>query len=425
MTNTDPSVTASTTARQPDAHARPGGSTPPPRPDAPASTHDARPGAPPAEHPRLLRRRPEGVADVHRRVRPAAARRPPRHPRAVRRVVLAPARPAPRSRTTVRPAYHPVDHRPPPVRRHRPPPVQAAAGRRRRGGDPRPAEGEGEADGAERRAARPGPGPALLVRHMERIAAVLPPRHPRPVADDAALRPRGPRARTGRPLRTRDIVEDPEGRGLVVDVRVSKIAPRTVEVPYGSRAHLCPVRAWRRWKETAGLTADPDNYAYRRPHNRWHTVLDQGLDVESIGDVLTRLGACAGLEIRTRRSRSRPCPGPTPSQAAASTRSRTSAPCQESAASSTDPLRRSTASSRRVTRSGTGPGEPTCPGFVTEHHVASPGLIVGSRPSPGHSGHPASAQASCLPTSTRTATRSRGPYARGAPDVESTVRISL
>ncbi|MFF4764247.1 hypothetical protein [Streptomyces sp. NPDC001292] len=77
-------------------------------------------------------------------------------------------------------------------------------------------------------------------------------------------------------LRVRDVTEDPEGRWLIVDIRVSKVAPRTVEVPYGSRAHLCPVRAWRRWKETAGLDADPNRFAYRRLHNRWGTVLQAG-----------------------------------------------------------------------------------------------------------------------------------------------------
>ncbi|GGX16800.1 hypothetical protein [Streptomyces chartreusis] len=66
-------------------------------------------------------------------------------------------------------------------------------------------------------------------------------------------------------LRTRDITE---GRGLIVNVRVSKVAPRKVEVLYGSRAYLCPVRAWRRWKEAAGL----DYFAFRRLHNRWHTA---------------------------------------------------------------------------------------------------------------------------------------------------------
>lgn len=99
-------------------------------------------------------------------------------------------------------------------------------------------------------------------------------------------------------LRLRDITEDPEGRGLVVDVRVSKVAPRVVAVPFGSRAHLCPIRAWRRWKEELGTDPDPDSFAYRRLRNRWRTVLAGGLDPETVGDVLTRLGPRAGLDIR-------------------------------------------------------------------------------------------------------------------------------
>ncbi|MFF4762548.1 hypothetical protein [Streptomyces sp. NPDC001292] len=44
------------------------------------------------------------------------------------------------------------------------------------------------------------------------------------------------------------------------------------------------MRAWRRW--------------YRRLHHRWGTVLQAGLTPEAVGDVLTRLGTRAGLDIR-------------------------------------------------------------------------------------------------------------------------------
>ncbi|MEV6022317.1 hypothetical protein [Streptomyces sp. NPDC052036] len=47
----------------------------------------------------------------------------------------------------------------------------------------------------------------------------------------------------------------------------------------------------------AGLT-DPDGYAWRRLHNRWHTVLEGGLQPAAIGDVVTRAGERAGIEIR-------------------------------------------------------------------------------------------------------------------------------
>ncbi|WP_327135890.1 tyrosine-type recombinase/integrase (plasmid) [Streptomyces sp. NBC_01343] len=145
-----------------------------------------------------------------------------------------------------------------------------------------------------------GPAPALLVRHMEKVAAALPDN--RFGVRDLSLMTLH-FAIAGREhelawLRVRDIAEDPEGRGLIVDVRVSKVAPRVVEVPYGSRAHLCPVRAWRRWKEEARLDDDPDGFAFRRLHNRWGTVLRGGLDAETVGDILTRIGARADLDIR-------------------------------------------------------------------------------------------------------------------------------
>ncbi|AVH54629.1 MULTISPECIES: hypothetical protein [Streptomyces] len=85
--------------------------------------------------------------------------------------------------------------------------------------------------------------------------------------------------------------------GLVADMRVSKIRPRIVPVPYGSRPSICPVRAWTAWKEAAELT-DPDDYAWRRLHSRWHTLMEGGLQPESIGDVITRAGERAGIEIR-------------------------------------------------------------------------------------------------------------------------------
>lgn len=154
-------------------------------------------------------------------------------------------------------------------------------------------EKDGEARGR-------GPAPALLVRHMEKVAATLP-RNAFGVRDLSLMTLHF--AIAGREhelahLRVRDITEDPEGRGLIVDVRVSKVAPRKVEIPYGSRAHLCPVRAWRRWKQELGDDVDPDSFAFRAVHNRWKTVLDSGLAPESVGDVLTRIGARAKLDIR-------------------------------------------------------------------------------------------------------------------------------
>ncbi|MFB6963070.1 recombinase family protein [Streptomyces sp. NPDC056309] len=96
-------------------------------------------------------------------------------------------------------------------------------------------------------------------------------------------------------LRLRDFVGTEHG--MEVDVRVSKIKPRKVKVPFGSRPSSCPVRAWRDWKAEAQLS-DPDDFAYKPLHNRWHTVMDGGLDPETIGDVITRLGKWAELDFR-------------------------------------------------------------------------------------------------------------------------------
>lgn len=52
--------------------------------------------------------------------------------------------------------------------------------------------------------------------------------------------------------RVRDYADTPAG--IQADLRVLKVRPRVVLVPYGSRSSICPVRAWQAWKEAAGLT---------------------------------------------------------------------------------------------------------------------------------------------------------------------------
>lgn len=80
------------------------------------------------------------------------------------------------------------------------------------------------------------------------------------------------------------------------------------------------MRAWRAWKESAGLS-DPDDFAYKPLHNRWHNVLDGGLEPETIGDVITRLGAWVALSFRpTGTPRAAGWP-PAPSAPAATARS--------------------------------------------------------------------------------------------------------
>ncbi|GES32548.1 hypothetical protein AB0G60_16975 [Streptomyces angustmyceticus] len=84
---------------------------------------------------------------------------------------------------------------------------------------------------------------------------------------------------------------------ITIDVRVSKASPRKVKVPFGSRPSTCPVRAWRAWTEAASLS-DPDGYAFRALHPRWHTIMDAGPSPEAVGDVTTRLTARADLPVR-------------------------------------------------------------------------------------------------------------------------------
>ncbi|EMF56476.1 tyrosine-type recombinase/integrase [Streptomyces bottropensis] len=142
-----------------------------------------------------------------------------------------------------------------------------------------------------------GPAPALLAEHLRATVVAVP-------DNRLGIRDRSIGltcfAIAGREhevafLRVRDFVVTEHG--MEVDVRVSKIKPRKVKVPFGSRPSSCPVRAWRAWKAEANLT-DPDDFAYKPLHNRWHTVMDGGLDPETIGDVITRLGKWAELDFR-------------------------------------------------------------------------------------------------------------------------------
>lgn len=93
-------------------------------------------------------------------------------------------------------------------------------------------------------------------------------------------------------LTLRDITDDPNG--LVVEVRVSKTKPRVVAVPYGSNPLTCPVRAWRAWRDAAGLD-DPSGPAFRRVDR--HGRLLGGLSGQAAGDIVTRAGRRAGVEV--------------------------------------------------------------------------------------------------------------------------------
>ncbi|MFE2283885.1 integrase [Streptomyces sp. NPDC059443] len=156
-------------------------------------------------------------------------------------------------------------------------------------------EKEGEVRGT-------GKAPALLPRHMMQVSKALP---------DSLLGIRDRSLMTmhfavaGREheiayLRNRDITEDPEGRGLLVDIRVSKIKPRKVKVKPLGDTPICAVTQWRKWKtaveELTGEPLDPDEFAFRRLHSRGTTLMPGGITPEAVGDVITRCGETAELE---------------------------------------------------------------------------------------------------------------------------------
>lgn len=95
-------------------------------------------------------------------------------------------------------------------------------------------------------------------------------------------------------LRLRNITDDPNG--LLVDVRVSKVDPRTVAVPFGENPLTCPVRAWQAWKTAAELT-NPHGHAFRRIHASG-AVQPHGLTGQRIGDLIAAAGQRAGVKIR-------------------------------------------------------------------------------------------------------------------------------
>lgn len=85
----------------------------------------------------------------------------------------------------------------------------------------------------------------------------------------------------------------PAERGLYVHVRYSKTKPRRPAVLYGQNEATCPVRAWQRWQEAAGIT---DGAAFRRI-DRHGRMLGE-LSGEAVGAIITRTGQRAGLSLR-------------------------------------------------------------------------------------------------------------------------------
>ncbi|MCU4750218.1 integrase [Streptomyces sp. G-5] len=154
---------------------------------------------------------------------------------------------------------------------------------------------EMEQDGEQRGR---GQAPPLLVDHLIKISAAMP-------DNLMGIRDRSivlthfsvaGREHEIAATRVRDYADDPGG--LLVDLRVSKVSPRTDPITFASRPSICPVRAWHAWRDASGIANQPNSPAYRRLHNRWHTPMEAGLSPEAIGDVITRAGQRAGIEIR-------------------------------------------------------------------------------------------------------------------------------
>jgi integrase len=84
--------------------------------------------------------------------------------------------------------------------------------------------------------------------------------------------------------------------GLIVCLRRSKTdqggAGRTVGIPYGSNLATCPVRAWRAWLETSGITEGP---AFR-PVDRHGHIGATRLSPPAVALVLKRHAARAGVD---------------------------------------------------------------------------------------------------------------------------------
>lgn len=81
--------------------------------------------------------------------------------------------------------------------------------------------------------------------------------------------------------------------GLLVHVRFSKTKVRRPAVLRGQNPATCPIRAWEHWLAASGVAAGPAFRAIDR-----HGNLGGRLSGPSVGNIITRAGNRAGLEIR-------------------------------------------------------------------------------------------------------------------------------
>src|SRR5438874_1770484 len=90
-----------------------------------------------------------------------------------------------------------------------------------------------------------------------------------------------------------DITETEDG--LRVKLRHSKTDQEgegfVKGIPYGHEYKTCPVRAWKAWKEAAGIT---DGYAFRSITR--HSKLGTSLSDRAVAEIIKRRAKAAGLE---------------------------------------------------------------------------------------------------------------------------------
>jgi integrase len=88
--------------------------------------------------------------------------------------------------------------------------------------------------------------------------------------------------------------------GVVIDLRVSKTdqegAGRKVGIPFGKDLATCPVRALQAWLKAAKITEGP---VFRRVDRNGHPSRGRGLQKDSIGKLLKRAAARAGMNVDT------------------------------------------------------------------------------------------------------------------------------
>jgi integrase len=96
-----------------------------------------------------------------------------------------------------------------------------------------------------------------------------------------------------------DIVE--VDGGLEVTVRMTKgDKTRIVYVAMWEDPAVCPVRAWRAWRDAAGITTGPAFCHIRNVPGgggQRHAVLDAALSVTTVGRIVKKLGRLAGADL--------------------------------------------------------------------------------------------------------------------------------